>query len=105
MNPRPALPHGVLFVLGLAVLLNYVDRGNLATAAPLLQEQLCSRSPDRHVVVVVLLGVCACAIARRVAGAPLRHPPRAGRGGRAVGGGHRMTGLAGGFGVDPGFCG
>lgn len=40
MNPRPALPHGVLFVLGLAVLLNYVDRGNLSTAAPLLQEQL-----------------------------------------------------------------
>ena len=40
MDPRPALPHGVLLVLGLAVLLNYVDRGNLSTAAPLLQEQL-----------------------------------------------------------------
>ena len=42
MNPpaRRALPHGVLLVLGLAVLLNYVDRANLATAAPLLQDEL-----------------------------------------------------------------
>jgi hypothetical protein len=27
-------------MLGLAVLLNYVDRGSLATAAPLLQDEL-----------------------------------------------------------------
>lgn len=46
MNRQPALPHGVLFVLGLAVLLNYVDRGNLATAAPVLQDQLALSSPQ-----------------------------------------------------------
>jgi len=40
MNQRPALPHGVVLMLGLAVLLNYVDRGSLATAAPLLQDEL-----------------------------------------------------------------
>ena len=30
----------MLLVLGMAVLLNYIDRGNLATAAPLLQDEL-----------------------------------------------------------------
>src|SRR6476659_6528102 len=40
MSQRPVLPHGVLLVLGLAVLLNYVDRANLAIAAPLLQDEL-----------------------------------------------------------------
>jgi MFS family permease len=34
------LPGGMILILGLAVLLNYVDRGNLATAAPLLQDEL-----------------------------------------------------------------
>jgi MFS family permease len=34
------LPNGIVLVLGVAVLLNYVDRGNLATAAPLLQDEL-----------------------------------------------------------------
>lgn len=34
------LSQGMLLVLGLAVLLNYVDRGNLATAAPLVQTEL-----------------------------------------------------------------
>ena len=37
---RPALSQGVILVLGLAVLLNYVDRANLAIAAPLLQDEL-----------------------------------------------------------------
>lgn len=40
MDQRRTLPLPVLIVLGLAVLLNYVDRGTLATAAPLLQDQL-----------------------------------------------------------------
>ena len=40
MTERPTLPQGVILVLGLAVLLNYVDRANLATAAPLLQDEL-----------------------------------------------------------------
>jgi MFS family permease len=40
MNQGQSLPHGVVLVLGLAVLLNYVDRGSLATAAPLLQDEL-----------------------------------------------------------------
>jgi len=40
MTKRPALPRGVILVLGLAVLLNYVDRANLAIAAPLLQDEL-----------------------------------------------------------------
>ena len=35
MNQRQSLPHGVVLVLGLAVLLDYVDRGSLATAASL----------------------------------------------------------------------
>jgi MFS family permease len=37
---RPSLSDAVILVLGLAVLLNYVDRANLATAAPLLQDEL-----------------------------------------------------------------
>ncbi len=40
MNQRPGLIRGVVPVLSLAVLLNYVDRANLATAAPLLQDEL-----------------------------------------------------------------
>jgi len=40
MNQRQSLPHSVVLVLGLAVLLNYVDRGSLATAVPLLQDEL-----------------------------------------------------------------
>jgi MFS family permease len=40
MNQRRALSDGVILLLGLAVLLNYVDRANLATAAPLLQDEL-----------------------------------------------------------------
>lgn len=40
MSEQPALPHRVVFIVGLAVLLNYVDRGSLATAGPLLQDQL-----------------------------------------------------------------
>jgi MFS family permease len=40
MNARQSLPHGVVLMLGFAVLLNYVDRGSLATAAPLLQDEL-----------------------------------------------------------------
>ena len=40
MSQRPGLPHGVVLVLALAVLLNYVDRANLAIAAPLLQDEL-----------------------------------------------------------------
>jgi MFS family permease len=38
MNQR--LPQGVIFVIGLAMLLNYVDRGSLATAGPVLQDEL-----------------------------------------------------------------
>src|ERR1700741_855369 len=34
------MPAGVVAMLAFAVLLNYVDRGNLATAAPVLQEEL-----------------------------------------------------------------
>jgi hypothetical protein len=34
------VPHGVVLVPASAVLLNYVDRANLAIAAPLLQEEL-----------------------------------------------------------------
>ena len=40
MTPSPTLPHRVILVLALAILLNYIDRGNLATAAPLLQDEL-----------------------------------------------------------------
>ena len=40
MSERPALPQSVILVLGLAVLLNYVDRANLAIAAPVLQDGL-----------------------------------------------------------------
>ena len=40
MNQRQSVSDTVILVLGLAVLLNYVDRANLATAAPLLQEEL-----------------------------------------------------------------
>ncbi len=40
IDDRPGLPPAVILVLGLAILLNYVDRGTLATAAPLLQDEL-----------------------------------------------------------------
>jgi MFS family permease len=40
MHERPGLAHSVVVVIGLAVLLNYLDRGNLATAAPVLQDEL-----------------------------------------------------------------
>jgi MFS family permease len=40
VNLRPALSDRLILVLGLAVLLNYVDRANLSTAAPLLQDEL-----------------------------------------------------------------
>lgn len=40
MNAQQALSRSVVLVLGLVVLLNYVDRGSLATAAPLLQDEL-----------------------------------------------------------------
>jgi MFS family permease len=40
MNAQQTLSRGVILVLGLVVLLNYVDRGSLATAAPLLQDEL-----------------------------------------------------------------
>jgi len=39
VNQRATLPPGVILLLALVVLLNYVDRGNLATAAPLLQDE------------------------------------------------------------------
>ena len=37
---RTFLPVGVVLLLALAVFINYVDRGNLATAAPLVQDEL-----------------------------------------------------------------
>ena len=39
MNQRPALAHSVVLLLGLAMALNYIDRSNLSTAAPLLQDE------------------------------------------------------------------
>src|SRR5262245_49007109 len=40
MTERRGLSDRIILVLGLAVLLNYVNRANLATAAPLLQDEL-----------------------------------------------------------------
>ncbi len=40
MTERQAFPHATVLMLGLAVLLNYVDRANLAMAAPLVQDEL-----------------------------------------------------------------
>jgi MFS family permease len=37
---RGFLPFGIVLLLALAVFINYVDRGNLATAAPLVQDEL-----------------------------------------------------------------
>jgi len=36
----PGLPFRIVLLLGVAVFINYVDRGNLATAAPLFKEEL-----------------------------------------------------------------
>ena len=39
--PRPvAFGNGVVVLLALAIFINYVDRGNLATAAPLMKDEL-----------------------------------------------------------------
>ena len=50
MSRRPPLSDAVILVLGLAVLLNYVDRANLATAAPLLQDELSLSSSQMGVL-------------------------------------------------------
>jgi MFS transporter, ACS family, D-galactonate transporter len=38
--PRPGKMYGVLFLLGLSVFINYIDRANLSVAAPLLKDEL-----------------------------------------------------------------
>jgi ACS family D-galactonate transporter-like MFS transporter len=38
--PRASGMNGVLFLLGLSVFINYIDRANLSVAAPLLQDEL-----------------------------------------------------------------
>src|ERR1700730_4713985 len=38
--PRPGKMNGVLFLLGLSVFINYIDRANLSVAAPLLKDEL-----------------------------------------------------------------
>jgi len=40
MNTRATMPTTVVLLVALAITLNYVDRGNLATAAPVLHEEL-----------------------------------------------------------------
>ena len=40
VRPRSALGAGVVSLLALAIFINYVDRGNLATAAPLIKDEL-----------------------------------------------------------------
>lgn len=37
---QSGLPQSVIVAVGLAMLLNYVDRGSLATAGPVLQDEL-----------------------------------------------------------------
>ena len=59
MPQRQALPGRVIFVIGLAVLLNYVDRGNLATAAPLLQDELSLSSSEVGVLLSAFFWVYA----------------------------------------------
>lgn len=39
-NPMPRWLAATLLLLGLAVFINYIDRGNLATAAPLIKDEL-----------------------------------------------------------------
>ena len=55
MRQRQALSGRLVSVIGLAVLLNYVDRGNLATAAPLLQDELSLSNGEIGVAAVGLL--------------------------------------------------
>jgi len=59
MHQRQGLPDRLVFVIGLAVLLNYVDRGNLATAAPLLQEELSLSSSQMGVLLSAFFWVYA----------------------------------------------
>ena len=56
---RQALPDRLVFVIGLAVLLNYVDRGNLATAAPLVQDELSLSSSQVGVLLSAFFWVYA----------------------------------------------
>src|SRR5215471_4741584 len=39
-EPAIGMGRGIVFLLALAVFINYVDRGNLATAAPLIKSEL-----------------------------------------------------------------
>jgi sugar phosphate permease len=40
MNTRPTMPTTAVLLVALAITLNYIDRGNLATAASVLQDEL-----------------------------------------------------------------
>src|SRR5260370_42542262 len=40
VSTAPGLPFRIVLLLGVAVFINYVDRGNLATASPLLKDEL-----------------------------------------------------------------
>jgi MFS family permease len=59
MNQRSALPDGVILVIGLAVLLNYVDRASLATAAPILQGELALSASEIGVLLSAFFWVYA----------------------------------------------
>ena len=53
------LPDRLVLLIGLAVLLNYVDRGNLATAAPLLQQELALTSSQMGLLLSAFFWVYA----------------------------------------------
>jgi MFS family permease len=59
VHQRAGLSDRLVLVIGLAVLLNYVDRGNLATAAPLLQQELALTSSQMGVLLSAFFWVYA----------------------------------------------
>ena len=40
LTPPPGLPIRVVLLIATVVFINYVDRGNLATASPLLKDEM-----------------------------------------------------------------
>jgi hypothetical protein len=79
----------VVWLLAAAVFINYFDRGNLATASPLLQRQLALSNSELGAIFGFFLLVCASATHRGLAGPAVRRPLCARRRSRSLGLGDR----------------
>ena len=88
-----AAPRALVLLLGAAVFLNYVDRGAIAVAAPLMKGELAlTNDRVRNSRLGLLLGLCAGAAVRGLAVRPLLGLSLDGAGHCPVGGEHPADG-------------